>query len=212
MNSILIFSSIATIIYLIGFIPYVYHIFHGRVVPHPFSWTIWCLFSLANLSILFTTDGLSLSIIPVLIRSVALLFWAIIWWFLIKKISIGKTDYIALWLAICVIFFMRFFDTEAAIFSMIAIDLLVLSPTLRKIWNNPESEDPLAWIMSAFSVGCFLLSLEHISFLNAWFWGYLVCVNFLVAILIYRRKLYLANYKHLFLRFFSSFALKKKFW
>ena len=212
MNSVLIFSSIATIIYLIGFIPYVYHIFHGRVVPHPFSWTVWCLFSLANLSILVTTDGFSLSVLPVFIRSFALLLWAIIGWFLIKKISIGRIDYIALWLAICVIILMRFFDADEAILCMIVIDLLVLSPTLRKIWDNPESEDPLAWIMSGLCMWCFLLSLDQISFLNAGFWSYLFCINFLVAILIYRRKIYLANYKHLFLRFFSSFALKKKFW
>ncbi len=36
----LLFIILSIVIYLIGFLPYIYRVFHGRVVPHPFTWTI----------------------------------------------------------------------------------------------------------------------------------------------------------------------------
>ena len=48
----LFFVILGTLIYLVGFLPYIYHVFHGRVVPHPFSWTIWCILSGINTYVL----------------------------------------------------------------------------------------------------------------------------------------------------------------
>lgn len=42
------FITLSILFYLIGIIPYMYHIFHGRVVPHAFSWTVWTILSAVN--------------------------------------------------------------------------------------------------------------------------------------------------------------------
>lgn len=44
----LILAITSALIYLVGFIPYIYHAFHGKVLPHPFSWTIWATISGIN--------------------------------------------------------------------------------------------------------------------------------------------------------------------
>ncbi len=69
----LVLIIISSLLYLIGIVPYLYHVVHGRVVPHPFSWTIWALFAITNGYFLINVDGLTISSIPVFIRAAALL-------------------------------------------------------------------------------------------------------------------------------------------
>lgn len=84
----LMFLILATIFYLIGAIPYAYHIFHGRVVPHPFSWTVWFLFSVVNGYIIFDGYGYSFLMILMIVRSLALGTGAVLGWKYISRISI----------------------------------------------------------------------------------------------------------------------------
>ena len=105
----LVFLILAIVFYLIGAIPYAYHIFHGRVVPHPFSWTVWFLFSVVNGYIIFESYGYSSLIILMIIRSLALGAGAILGWIYMSKISIGKIDIIALILAVGMIFVLKYF-------------------------------------------------------------------------------------------------------
>lgn len=206
------FLILAIVFYLIGAIPYAYHIFHGRVVPHPFSWTVWFLFSLVNGYIIFEGYGYSALLILMIIRSLALGAWAITGWAYISKISIGKMDIIALILAISMIFVLKYFGLNEAIVSMIIIDLLVLFPTLKKIWLDPRSEDALIWLTSTASFICFILALPSLNFANSGYWIYGIIANALVALLIYRRTLYLSNWKNILKKYIEYFALKKKQW
>lgn len=208
----LLFLILAIIFYLVGSIPYIYHIFHGRVVPHPFSWTVWFLFSLVNWYILFENYGYSPLIILMVIRTLALWMGATMGWLYMSKISIGRMDIIALILAISMIFVVKYLGLNEAVISMITIDLLVLFPTLKKIWLDPRSEDPLVWITSTFSFVCFILAIPNLNFANSGFWIYGVIANALVALLIYRRTLYLSNWKNIFKKYIEYFALKKKLW
>lgn len=66
------FALLATLIYLIGMIPYLRHAYYGRVVPHPFSWTIWAMFALTSGYILYEQDGATFALIPFLVRSIIL--------------------------------------------------------------------------------------------------------------------------------------------
>jgi hypothetical protein len=155
----LFFIILSIIIYLIGFIPYIYHVFHGRVVPHPFSWTVWMIFSVISGYFLYIDHGPSISLIPVIIRSLALMIGMSIGWYMVSRVRISRTDIIALSLALLMILVMQYTESDGVISLMIIIDLLVLTPTIRKIWDNPHSEDPFAWLMSSASIICFLCSL-----------------------------------------------------
>lgn len=95
---------------------------------------------------------------------------------------------------------------------MILIDLLVLTPTLKKLWINPDSEDPLAWFMAAVSQLILIYTIQNFTFTSLGYILYLVLVNFSVAFIIYRRRIYTSSWKYFLRKILPSFALKKKLW
>lgn len=185
MTQSIIFATISIFLYYLGFIPYIYHVFHGRVVPHPFSWTIWFIFSLTNLYILIVTTGLEASFYSLLARSFALCIGVFCGWWFIKKISITRFDYLSILFALFVIVFINLYGMKQAIIAMIITDMIVLMPTLRKIWIDPRTEDTMAWFMTALSQGCLLMSLPFFSFENSFFWFYAICANLSVGLFIH---------------------------
>jgi len=213
MNSLLLLAIFSSLLYLIGFIPYIYHVSHGRVVPHPFSWTIWCLFSLTSgYFILLSEWWFSYAFIPIGIRSIALIVGSVIWWFYIRKISLNILDYLALFLGILAIATSHILGINQTIFFMIVIDFLILFPSLKKIWIDPKSEDIFAWIFAWLSQIFLIFTLAHLTFSTAGYYFYTIIINISVAFYIYRRKLYMLNYKYLFQKLLDFFVLKKKIW
>ncbi len=209
-------SSISVIIasgvYLIWFIPYIYHVFHGRVVPHPFSWSVWLLFSVQSGYFVYISQWFSYALIPVVVRTIALCIGSFLWWYYFKKIATRRVDYVALFLALITISVGTILEADKTVILMIIIDFLVLFPTLRKIWVNPKSEDSLAWIMAGFFHLFMILSLREINFENAGYFIYNTWVNFLVAFLIYRRIQYISWMRYYVQKVRNFFALKKKLW
>ncbi|MBX9809956.1 hypothetical protein K2X92_06205, partial [Candidatus Gracilibacteria bacterium] len=76
LSNILIIASV--VVYLLGVIPYFYHIFHGRVVPHAFSWSVWTILSTINTIGLISHIGLHYSIIMPIVSTLVVTFGAII--------------------------------------------------------------------------------------------------------------------------------------
>ncbi len=208
-----IFITLSILFYLIGIIPYMYHIFHGRVVPHAFSWTIWTILSAVNTAGLVSHIWLSyLTVVPI-ISTIALFFWAVIGWFMIKKIKVVLFDYICLCLALFVVGIVYMKGLSHAIIPSIIVDLLILAPTIRKLWDDPRSEDLIGWLGSGISKLFFIFSLGVVafSFDNIWWW-YVVIVNMSVALLIFYRTRYVENWFNRMRNLRSIFALKKKLW
>ena len=203
-------AYLAVIIYLIGFVPYIYHVYHGRVIPHPYSWTVWAILSMISTIWLISTLGLDTSSISPIIRTICLCIWGCIWWYFIQKIKINIFDYICLSLGIAIIYIAFHFSLAQAIISMICVDLLILTPTLKKIWNDPRSEDSLAWITTALSQIFLLLSLEKYTFDIVVFWVYIMLVNASVAAYILLRVHYLDRWRVRIWRFFSAIVSRGK--
>jgi hypothetical protein len=205
MNSLQISLSIlGAILYLVGFVPYIYHAFHGRVIPHAFTWTVGAILSWINTLALIESTGLDASVVTPVVRSSALIVGAIVGWMMLRRITVNKWDYIAISLAIVAIGCAYFFGASQVIVVTILIDILVLLPTLRKIWRDPDTEDAFAWILVVASQACILLSLSHHTLENSLFWVYVMSVNALVALLIVRRRIYTHRWiyrlRHIFSR------------
>ncbi len=208
----LVLIILSSLFYLIGIIPYLYHVFHGRVVPHPFTWTIWSIFAITNGYILSHEQWITETLIPIGVRSLALCIWACLWWYFIRKIRIWVLDFVALFFAITIIVLMKIIGNNETVWLMILIDLLVLTPTLKKLWINPDSEDPLAWFMAAVSQLILIYTIQNFTFTSLGYILYLVLVNFSVAFIIYRRRIYTSSWKYFLRKMLPSFALKKKLW
>lgn len=184
------FSILAAVLYLVWFVPYIYHVFHGRVVPHAFSWTIWAIISTINTITLVWSMGDTFAIFWPMVRTGALIFGAIIAWIYIGKIRINSFDYLCLLLGLFCVVIAYVYGVADAIIPTIIVDIIVLSPTLRKIWRDPDTEDAFTWFLVMLSQGCILLSLPVHTLENSLFWWYVMTVNALVALLILRRRVY----------------------
>lgn len=177
MSQSAIFASISIFLYFVGFIPYIYHVFRGRVVPHPFSWTIWFIFSAINCYIFLTVSGIDWSFLSVFLRTTALFIGLLCGWWFIRKIHISKFDYLALILALFVIVCIYFYGMRQAVIAMVIVDMIVLLPTIKKIWLDPRTEDTLIWLTTALSQTCLVISLPFFTFENSFFWLYAICAN-----------------------------------
>lgn len=201
-----IFAVISAIIYLVWFIPYIYHTFRGRVVPHAFSWSVWGTLSLINTVWLSSVTHTSSALISPVIRTTALIIGATIGWMLIKKVRINRYDYLCIWMAGLVLLYAYYVWAIKAIIPTILIDILVLLPTLKKIWFNPRSEDALAWITTTVSQFFLLLSIGVFTIETSLFWFYAMSMNALVAIYITLRIRYVENWRFRLKQFFSFFS------
>ena len=213
MSLTLIFVTLSVIIYLMGFVPYMYHVFHWRVVPHPFSWTVWAILWAVNTLGLIQNIGVSYVSLSPLVSTVVVTFGAIVWWIFIKKVSITYFDYICLSLALSVIWIAYFFWLSKAIIPSVFVDLLLLAPTVKKFWKTPRSEDISWWLGAATSRFFLLLSLGAgaLSFSNFWWW-YAVVINLLVSIILFYRTRYTETLVYRIRKIAWFFALKKKLW
>lgn len=192
----LFFSILGALLYLVWFIPYIYHAFHGRVVPHPFSWTVWAILSTINTYALYLDSGMTETLLPTIVRSIALIIGMCVGWYMIHRIQINWFDYLCISLGIGCLLIAYLYGAENAIIPTILVDILVLSPTLKKIWRDPDSEDIFAWVLTVFSQACVLLSIGHYTVENSLFWAYVMSVNALVALLIYRRRIFVASWRY----------------
>lgn len=68
--------------------------------------------------------------------------------------------------------------------------MLVMAPTLKKIWLNPHSEESLAWITAGFSLLLLLCSMRVYTFESVIFWIYDMVLNLGVALFIIYRTRY----------------------
>ena len=180
MSQSLIFASLSVFLYLIGFIPYIYHVFHGRVVPHPFSWSIWFIFAATNAYILFETLGYTWSLVSLGIRTIALAIGLACGWWLIRQIRLSQFDYLSLILAVFVVILINLYGMREAVIAMVVVDMIILLPTIKKIWISPHTEDALVWFTTALSQACLLMSLPFFTFENSFFWFYAICANLVV--------------------------------
>lgn len=210
MSQSLIFASISVFLYFIGFIPYIYHVFHGRVIPHPFSWSIWFLFAATNCYILFEINGLTWSLGSLVLRTFALIIGMSCGWWMVRKIALSKFDYLSLLLAIFVIIFVNIYGLKEAIIAMVCVDIVVLLPTIKKIWMDPRTEDAFAWFTTALSQACFLLSLPFFTFENSFFWFYAICANLSIGLYI-RLRFFHKSHSFTWKIENALFAVKRKF-
>lgn len=160
--------------------------------------------------IAYSEQGVSLALIVIIVRTFSLSIGAFLGWQHLRDISIGRLDYISIMLAGSLILLNHFLSTSLVVFFLILIDFLVLTPTLKKIWMYPVTEDALAWVMASLSGLCMLLTFDDLSFSKSGYFIYIASINLLVALMIYRRTLYLKHWYHALRNYFSNLALKKK--
>ena len=153
------FVIIASLLALVGNIPYLIDILKKRVEPHPYTWLVWsvvsCIIYFGQLS-----AGGGIGSVP---TAVSEIFTIIIFVFSLRYgfKQIHKTDTIFLIIALLgIIPWMLTNDPTLSVIVAVGIDLVAFMPTLRKTWLKPKTETPLLYSMNVLRHILMLLSLQ----------------------------------------------------
>ncbi len=152
-------AIIASILALVGNIPYLRDVIRKKIQPHPYTWLVW---SLVSLTTFFggLQKGAGIGALP---TGVAELFTIIIFIFSLQYgfKQIRKID--TIFLVCALLGFIPWIltkDPTMSIIIVVTIDMVAFIPTLRKTWHTPRSETPVLYsmnvlrhILTLFSLG-----------------------------------------------------------
>lgn len=190
-NSVMksIISIVAIAISFIGFIPYIKDSLIGKTKPHIMSWFTWSLISYIAFGIQVSNGG-GVGSFPNLATGI---ICTIIFGIGLKNGTkyIKKIDLVAFTLAIIAIILWLFVDQPVLSIILVAIiDALSFLPTIRKSWNNPETETVSTFILNTTKNVLLLFALESLSFVNILYPVYSIITNVIfVGILLLRREI-----------------------
>lgn len=188
MDRYIFFIILMIIVYLIWTIPYLYKALKWKVIIHPFTWWVWLILIWINLYWLYLSDNSSIAILWITIRFICILMWTILWIIFIRKLKITLFDYFCLILSLLSLLILNIFWIKEAIISTIIIELIVISPTIKKIYLNPYTDSESIWFLTMLSQIFLILSINNITFENSAFWIFTMFENFFIMIYIIIRK------------------------
>lgn len=135
---------VASLLALVGNIPYLIDVVKGRIKPHPYTWFVW---SIVSCVVFFgqVAKGAGIGAVP---TAVAEIFTIIIFLFSIKYgfKNPPKIDKYFLVLALLgLIPWILTKDPTISVIIVVSIDLVAFIPTLRKTYCHSKSEAPLLY-------------------------------------------------------------------
>jgi hypothetical protein len=135
---------IASILALVGNIPYLRDVINGKVKPHPYTWFVWTIVSCV---VFFgqVAKGAGIGAIP---TAVSEIFTLIIFLFSLKYGFKNPPRIDTYFLILALLGLIPWFltnDPTISIIIVVSIDLIAFIPTLRKTYCHPKSETPLLY-------------------------------------------------------------------
>jgi len=135
---------VASLLALVGNIPYLKNVITKKIKPHPYTWGVW---SIVSCVVFFgqVAKGAGIGAIP---TAVSEIFTIIIFLFSLKYgfKNPPKIDKYFLILALFgLIPWILTKDPTISIIIVVSIDLIAFIPTLRKTYCHPKSETPLLY-------------------------------------------------------------------
>lgn len=135
---------VASLLALMGNIPYLLDVIKGKVKPHPYTWFVWTIVSFV---VFFgqVAKGAGIGAIP---TAVSEIFTLIIFLFSLKYGFKNPPRIDKYFLAFALLGLIPWFltkDPTISVITVVAIDLIAFIPTLRKTYCYPKSETPLLY-------------------------------------------------------------------
>ena len=178
---------IASLLALVGNLPYLFDVVKRKIKPHPYTWFIW---SIVSCVIFFgqVAKGAGIGAIPTAASEV---FTVIIFLFSLKYgfKNPPKSDKFFFFLSLLgLIPWILTNDPTISVIIVVTIDVIAFIPTLRKTYRHPGTESPLLFgtnvlrhILILFTIGSYNIAtmLHSIA---------MIITNTLMVILIKFRK------------------------
>lgn len=179
-------AIVASLLAIVGNVPYLIDIVKRRVKPHPYTWFIW---SIVSCTIFFgqVAKGAGIGALP---TAASEIFTIIIFFFSLQYgfKTIRKID--TAFLAISLLGFIPWIITKDPTISVIiavSIDLTAFAPTIRKTWRHPNTETPLLYSMNVVRHILMLFSLRSYNIATTLHSIVMITLNSLMTSLILRK-------------------------
>lgn len=182
-----ILALIATVLAIIGNVPYLVQVIKGKIEPHAYTWFVWSIISCIVFFGLLQ-KGAGIGALP---TGVAEVFTVIIFFFSLKNgfKHVQKIDTVFLIIALLgLIPWIITKDPTISVIIAVSIDLIAFIPALRKTWKHPESERSLLYSMNVSRHGLTLLSLRTYNTATVLHSISMIITNTLMTIFILRKK------------------------
>lgn len=188
MNLKLILAIIASVLTIIGFVPYLKDIFARKTKPHLYTWLIWGI-TQTTATVALIYGGGKFGSVALIIGAILVLFTFLLSFKYGTK-NITLSDKIILLLAlIAILIWWQLKNPLLALFMVSAIDGIGYIPTIRKSFVDPWSETISFWAMMALSDLLVIASNDQYNFLTTTYIVTLFTANIIIiSVCFFRRK------------------------
>ena len=180
-------AIVASLLAIVGNVPYLHDIVTRKVKPHPYTWFVW---SIVSCTIFFGQIAKGAGVVA--IPTAASEIFTIIIFFFSLQYGFKKINHIdTIFLIIALLGFIPWIITKDPTMSVIvavSVDLVAFMPTIRKTWKNPETETGLLYSMNVLRHILMLFSLEAYNIATTLHSIAMIASNSLMTILIARNK------------------------
>lgn len=179
-------AVIASILAIIGNVPYFIDVLKEKIQPHPYTWFVW---SLVSCVVFFgqLSKGAGIGAMPTAFAEV---FTILIFLFSIKNgfKDIHTSDHIFLVSALLgLIPWFLSKDPTLSVIIVVAIDVIAFIPTLRKTFLKPETENPILFITNVLRHSLTILSLYSYNIATTLHSITMIITNALMTVFILRK-------------------------
>lgn len=184
-------STLAIVLTILAFSPYIRSILRGKTKPHVFSWVIWgsttfivCLAQLA--------DKGGVGAWPIGVSGIITLYVAFLAYSKKSDSTITKIDWLFFIMAMSSLPLWYFTSHPLwAVVILTTVDVLGFGPTFRKAYGRPFEEQLLFFVIMAIRNLISIAALEHYSTTTVLFPAVLAgaCLIFILMVIVRRRML-----------------------
>lgn len=176
-------AIIASILAIIGNVPYMIDIFKKRVEPHAYTWLVWTIVSLVTF---FgqVEKGAGIGALP---TAASEIFTIIIFIISLKYgfKHIRKIDtYFLIFALLGLIPWALTKDPTISVIIVVTIDFIAFIPTIRKTWKHPGTENHILYSMNASRHFIALFSLQAYNIATTLHSIVMIVMNSIMALII----------------------------
>ena len=151
-----IFSVLAGVLCVIGYIPYINSVVRKKTTPARATWLIWAFLDIIILAGMYAKGAINGQILAAFVGastvSVLSLKYGVPGWTKIDKISIGGS-------IVGVVLWWVFANPIFGIVISLAVVFIGSIPTFVSAWDNPNRENKTAWIIFFISCLCAIVAI-----------------------------------------------------
>ncbi|BAZ44271.1 hypothetical protein NIES4102_12790 [Chondrocystis sp. NIES-4102] len=184
---------IAGVISIICFIPYIITTIKGKTRPNIATWSTWLILSIVISASYYSAGAFNTLWVPVC----SILGQSVIVLLALKKGegSWSKFDKLCLFcVGLSLALWWHFNSPMIALIMSLIVDFFGILPTIKKSYQDPESENLLTWVLYLVTSIFLILAIETWSFALSSFPIYMLTINIIIVFLLIRNKI---NYKML---------------